>query len=149
LPASVTFKTATTSQGTLVTGGNPITGNLGTLGVGNSATIVITVAPQAVGTITNSVSVASDYTDNVTMNNTASVTTIVSPLPLLSIQRLAGDQVRISWPVALTNFGLQFKTSLNSTNAWSNNATAPVISGSENVVTETNFEAAKFYRLRK
>jgi uncharacterized repeat protein (TIGR01451 family) len=148
LPGTVTLKTATSSQGALVTGANPITGNLGTLGVGNQATVNFLVTPALPGLITNSVSVASDIADNFPANNMATLTVTVIPVAVLSI-RVATRQVQVSWPVALSNFTLESRTSLNTTDAWSNNLTLPAVSGSENVVTETNLSAAKFYRLRQ
>jgi uncharacterized repeat protein (TIGR01451 family) len=149
LPASVTFKSATASQGTLNTSGNPITGSLGSIPNGGQVSVTITVVPQATGTITDTATVASDYPDPAPANNTASTTATVLPLPLLSIQLSPPNQIKVSWPVALTNFGLEFKSSLGAANSWSNDPTTPVISGPDNVVTETNNGATRFYRLKK
>jgi len=115
---------------------------------GGSVQVVITVVPQSVGTITNLTSVGSDYTDPVPANNTVSTTTTVLPLPVLSIRLLSGSRVRLSWAVELTNFVLEFKTNLVAASLWSSVTTAPVISGSERVVTETNTAPMRFYRLR-
>jgi uncharacterized repeat protein (TIGR01451 family) len=148
LPASVTLKSASTTQGTLSTNNNPITAALGNVTNGLPIIVTLTVVPHTVGTIIDTAGIGSDNLDPGSANNTFSVTTTVLPLPLLAIQRANGNQLNISWPVALTNFGLQAKDVL-STNAWSNVITAPMISGNQNVVTETNNGGSRFYRLKK
>jgi hypothetical protein len=147
LPASVTLKSAVTSQGTLSTNANPITGALGSVTNGTAVIVTLTVVPHSTGAIIDTVSVASDNPDPALTNNTFNAVTTVLPLPLLTIRRATND-LNISWPVALTNFGLQAKDVL-STNAWSNVITAPLISGNQNVVTETNNGSSRFYRLKK
>lgn len=148
LPASVALKSAVTTHGTLSTNANPITGALGSVTNGTAVVVTLTVIPHSTGAIIDTVSVASDNPDPNLVNNTFNAVTTVLPLPLLTIRDATNDLVNISWPVALTNFGLQAKNVL-STNAWSNVVTAPVISGSQNVVTETNTGASRFYRLKK
>ena len=68
---------------------------------------------------------------------------------LLSVGLLSENVVRLSWPVQLTNFVLEYKPNLSSGTMWSSVTTTPSISGNERVVLETNAVAAKFYRLRK
>ena len=148
LPSSVNLKSATTTQGSLATNGNPIIGALGTLANGGTVTVTLTVAPQMVGTITNTASAGSDYQDPAPANNTASTTTTVLPLPLLSIRWLPPNRVEVSWPVALSNYALQFKNTLATNGGWSSATSAPVISGNERVVTETNPGPRRFYRLK-
>ncbi len=148
LPASVILKFATATQGTLITNGNPVIANLGTIASGASANVSLIVAPQATGMITNSASVTNDYTDPVSGNNAASATTTVFPLPILSIELLSADRVRLAWPLPLSNYVLQFKTELAVTSTWQNVTSPPQMTVSENFVTETNTGASKFYRLR-
>ena len=148
LPASVTLKSAATTQGILSTNSNPMTGAFGSLDNGLSVIVTVTVVPNSLGSITNTVSVASDYPDPASGNNTFNAITTVLPLPFLTIQRTNNNRLNILWPLALTNFGLQAKDVLG-TNAWSNVITAPVISGTQNVVTETNSGATRFYRLKE
>ena len=148
LPASVTLKSAATTQGTLSTNNNPITGALGIITNGTPIIITLTVVPQSLGPIVDTVNVASDNPDPSPTNNSFTVTTTVLPLPFLTIQRTNNNRLNISWPVALTNFGLQAKDALNA-NSWANVATAPIISGDQSVVTETNNSGTKFYRLKK
>jgi hypothetical protein len=149
LPASVNLKSAATTQGTLSTNSNPITGALGNITNGTPIIITLTVVPHTLGQIVDTASVASDFADPSSGNNSFSVTNTVLPLPILTIRRAGQGLLNVSWPVALTNFGLQFKTALNAAIAWSNVTTTPVISGDQNIVTETNASNSKFYRLKK
>ena len=149
LPSSVSLKSASATQGTLMTNGNPILGSFPTVATGGSVTVTLTVTPQSTGAITNKASIGSGYSDPAPANNTASITTTVLPLPLLSVGLLSENVVRLSWPVQLTNFVLEYKPNLSSGTMWSSVTTTPSISGNERVVLETNAVAAKFYRLRK
>jgi hypothetical protein len=149
LPPAVNLKSAITTRGTLSTNSNPITGALGNITNGTAVVVTLTVVPITPGTIVNTATVTSDNLDPVLANNTFSVTNTVSPLPLLSIRRAAPGRVSISWPVALTNFGLQFKTVLSPGTSWSDVTTVPVISGDQKVVTETTAGGGKFYRLKE
>jgi len=145
----VILKSAVTTRGTLSTNSNPVTGALGNITNGTAVVITLTVVPYTPGTIVNTANVTSDNPDPALANNTFSVTNTVSPLPLLTIRRAAPGRFNISWPVALTNFGLQFKTILSTGTSWSNVLTTPVISGDQRIVTETNAGSGKFYRLKK
>jgi len=149
LPASVTLKSAATTRGVLSTNSNPITGALGNLTNGAPVIVTLTVVPNALGTIIDTVSIASDNPDPASANNTFTAVSTVLPLPILTIRRAGQSQLNISWPVALTNFGLQFNTALNAGVPWANVVTPPVISGDQNVVTETNTGTNRFYRLKK
>jgi len=150
LPSSVTLKAASTTQGTLNTNANPITASLGTIPVGNSAIITLTVVPQSLGTITDTASVGGDNADPSLANNTASNATTVWPLPFLGIQNLTPNQVKVFWPAPLSNFTLLFKNNLVPLTAtWSTDLTARVLSGTYISVTETNSGATKFFRLKQ
>jgi hypothetical protein len=149
LPATVTLRAADTTQGTLATNGNPILASIGNLGIGGSATVTLTVVPQAAGTITNIASAGSDFSDPTPANNAFTNTVIVLPLPLLSIQRASSNRVNVSWPVALSNFVLEYRTNVSMGASWSSNAALPAVFTNQNVITETATNPAKFYRLRK
>jgi hypothetical protein len=149
LPASVTLKSAVTTRGILSTNSNPITGALGSITNGTPVIVTLTVVPNTLGTIIDTVSIASDNPDPGSGNDTFNAVTSVLPLPVLTIRRSGQSQLNISWPVALTNFGLQFNTVLNAGVPWANVITPPVISGDQNIVTETNSGGSRFYRLRK
>lgn len=64
--------------------------------------------------------------------------------PQLSVARTGAD-LRISWPVAATGFGLQSTSSLPS--GWAPVQAAPVQEGDQNVVTESSASGNKYYRL--
>ncbi len=149
LPSSVSLQSATTTQGTLATNSNPILGSFNTIATNGSVTVTLVVVPQTTGQITNIASVNSGYTDPVPGNNSVSTITTVLPLPILSIALQSANSVRVSWPVQLTNFVLQSKSNLLPGYFWSDVLTAPVISDSQSVVTESNIAAARFYRLKQ
>ncbi|HVV02150.1 MAG TPA: hypothetical protein VHH88_12355, partial [Verrucomicrobiae bacterium] len=128
--------------------GNPVVGSLGSIAKNGQVTVILTVKPQAEGNITNSAWVQSGYDDPNLPNNTNSLVTTVLPLPLLSIQTATGKQIKVSWPVLLTNYSLQFATNLAAPITWSTATNTPVISGAQRVVTETNSEREKFFRLK-
>ena len=68
--------------------------------------------------------------------------------PLLGIQRSANTNVVLSWATNFTGFTLESNTNLT-TNVWSFVSPAPVVSGTNNVVTNTVGGSTRFYRLRK
>lgn len=148
LSSSVSLKAFTTSQGILNTGANPLTGFLGTIDNGASATVTLTVIPSAIGGITNVASVTSDLPDPNQGNNTTNTVTTVWPLPFLSITNLMNNGLlQISWPAPLSGFTLQFATDLTTNTAWTNDAAAKVVSGTNVSVTETNIWTSRFFRL--
>ena len=75
-PASVTFGSATTTQGNC-NGTSAVNCNLGTLAVGASAIVTINVTPSAAGQITNSATVNASESDFDSTNNSASTTTLI------------------------------------------------------------------------
>jgi uncharacterized repeat protein (TIGR01451 family) len=81
LPASVTFESATSSQGSCTQAGGTVTCGLGTLGGGQTATVQIRVTPQTFGTIINSTTAHANETDPRPSNNTGWEGTAVRPYP--------------------------------------------------------------------
>jgi uncharacterized repeat protein (TIGR01451 family) len=77
LPGSVTFVSASVSQGSWSRSGSTVTFNLGSLASGMSASATIVVTPTVAGKITNIASVTASQTDPKSNNNTASVSTNV------------------------------------------------------------------------
>lgn len=77
LPTEVSFNSATASQGTTSNVGNTVTGNLGSLVAGASATmtIVTDVTPNFLGLLTNTATVTGNQTDPTPANNTDTITT--------------------------------------------------------------------------
>ena len=103
---------------------------------------------EAAGTLTNSASTRSGYADPDLSDNDSSITTTVLPFPVLTIQRASPTQVRISWPVVLTNFALEYNNSFTNT-GWTNDVTTPDISGDQKSVLVTNSGSGNFYRLKQ
>jgi len=68
--------------------------------------------------------------------------------PLLKIQRSANTNVVLSWATNSVGFTLEANTNLN-TNIWSVVSPVPVVSGTNNVVTNAASGSTRFYRLRK
>jgi uncharacterized repeat protein (TIGR01451 family) len=149
LPASVVLKNNFTSAGTLSTNGNQVIGSLGSLASPGTITITLVVAPQSAGTIFNATTVASSYTDPATANNSTNLAVVIYPVPQLAIQPYTATQVQISWPVALTNFVLQFRTNLINGSAWSDVATPPLTSGNQKFVIDPIDSVPRFYRLKR
>jgi hypothetical protein len=57
--------------------------------------------------------------------------------------------VQLAWPVALTNFNLQFNTSVSVSATWSNVSATPLISNDQRSVTEPATGDVKAYRLKQ
>jgi hypothetical protein len=70
------------------------------------------------------------------------------PSPLLNLQRSDNTNIVLSWATNSPGFTLESKTNLN-TNVWSVVTPAPVVSGTNNVVTNPVTGTARFYRLRQ
>jgi uncharacterized repeat protein (TIGR01451 family) len=89
LPASMTFVSATTSQGSLVTppvgSTGTVTANIGSLATGATATVTVTATATASGVITNTATVTGNEGDPVASNNTASSATTVKDAVLLKV----------------------------------------------------------------
>jgi len=81
LPSSVTYVSATSTQGTCSRSGSTVTCSIGTLSNGASATVTIVVTPTTAGTITNTASATCNETDTNSGNNTAIATTTVNASP--------------------------------------------------------------------
>ena len=72
--------------------------------------------------------------------------------PLLSVEQLAGNNVRVFWPLPATGFVVDQATSLVSppaTNAWSQVAFPYQTNATHISITLTSPPGNKFYRLRK
>lgn len=80
LPGSVTFASATPSQGSCLESGGTVACNLGAIANGAGATVTIEVTPNSAGTITDTASVSSATADPQSANNSDSEDTTVQPL---------------------------------------------------------------------
>ncbi|HEY9509165.1 MAG TPA: IPT/TIG domain-containing protein [Verrucomicrobiae bacterium] len=147
LPGQVTLKSASKTQGTLNTSGNPITGDLGTIPASGKVTVTLTVTPHEATTLSDTAAVASAFPDPNPTNNLTSVNTTIYVVPTLNLQ-IANGQVRLAWSVNLSGFVLQSSDNLSSSNSWENVAAEPQFDGDQKVVTETLGAGPKFYRLK-
>jgi uncharacterized repeat protein (TIGR01451 family) len=75
LPSQVTYTAASASQGSCsyASGTRTVTCNLGTIGVGSSANVQISVKPRDEGTLNNTAAITGSQWDPATGNNSASV----------------------------------------------------------------------------
>ena len=113
LPSGVKFQSATSSQGVFgLIGANSVFGNLGSIASGSTVMVQVSVLPTTTGTITNSVTVASDQLDPDTTNNSASTTTTVNPAADLVVNESAivtgevGLGSHVEFVITVTNNGL-------------------------------------------
>jgi len=102
LPAGMTFVSATTSQGSLVTppvgSTGIVTANLGSLAVGAKATVTVTVQATQAGVLSNTASVSGSESDQNTANNTVTqvtevLTAMLSKVLLDSTTLVGGSNV--------------------------------------------------------
>ena len=79
LPQNVSVVSVSSSQGSSVTASSKVLTSLGTLARGGTATVILQVRALVVSPITTTSSVGSTTTDPIPGNNTATITTAVSP----------------------------------------------------------------------
>ncbi|PKQ69743.1 Ig-like domain-containing protein [Raineya orbicola] len=118
LPAGYTFVSATPSQGTY----NNVTGvwNVGSLGIGGSATLTIVATVNASGPYTNTATISTpDQNDPNTSNNTSSVTPTPVPQTNLGVTKTASNMTP---PV-----GSNITFTITANNAGPSNATGVVV----------------------
>lgn len=150
LPAGVVVTAATASQGTVQRTDRLITVALGALNSGTAASLVVTVIPTASGPMTNRVAVAGGELDPDPSNNSSTLSSQVLANPaMLRLERLAGNNLRISWPVAATDFVLQSAERLAAGSSWETVTTPPVIVGNQKAVTIAPGAQTRFYRLAR
>jgi hypothetical protein len=68
--------------------------------------------------------------------------------PRLRLERLTPGQVRLAWPAEAAAYTVQTITNIAATN-WQDVVTTPVLTGAENVVTNSPASSPVFYRLKK
>ncbi len=79
LPANVTFRSASSSQGSVSYVGGGVSASLGSMNLNATATITVVVTPNAVGTVSSTATVASSEIDFNPANNSSTVDTQVIP----------------------------------------------------------------------
>ena len=117
LPPAVNFISALPMNNYTVVGQLVTFTNLGNLGSGAQTNVTITVQPTTAGTITDTASCYSSVVDPLKANNSASVKTIVQPLPIMTIVRVSGG-LAISWPTDAGNYVLESTTDLRPPVVW-------------------------------
>jgi uncharacterized repeat protein (TIGR01451 family) len=92
LPSGMTYQSATTTQGTLVTpppgSTGIVTANIGTMAPNATVTVTVTVKGATPGVQTNTASVTANETDSNTANNSASQSTTVKAVVVVSLQKV-------------------------------------------------------------
>jgi uncharacterized repeat protein (TIGR01451 family) len=92
LPSGMTFVSATTSQGALVTppvgSTGIVTANIGTMAPNATVTVTVTVKGATAGLQTNAAQVAGNEQDSNTANNTATQTTTVKAVVVVGLQKV-------------------------------------------------------------
>ncbi|MCS7091673.1 MAG: IPT/TIG domain-containing protein [Verrucomicrobiota bacterium] len=73
----------------------------------------------------------------------------IEDLARLSIQGLPDRRVRISWPVTLTNYALQFVPVPGGNQSWSDHPTAPIVTETERFILEPIQSTGRMYRLKR
>ncbi|HEY3129262.1 MAG TPA: hypothetical protein VGL91_07375 [Acidobacteriota bacterium] len=134
LPAGVTFRSATPTQGSCSLSGSTVTCALGTLARSGSATVTIVVIPNSPGTITNTVSVAGNEPDPNSGNNSASASTTVNALFDLLVTKSANPS-----PVTA---GTNLTYTVTVSNLSTAPAAAPGVVLTDNLPASVNFVSA-------
>lgn len=143
LPSGVTFTSATSTQGTVSHAAGVVSGNLGTLAPGATATVtlIVGVNPATRGTITNTASVTSTETDSNTTNNSGSAdTTINGSVDVRITKADSVDPVAaggsLTYTIIVTNDGPSTATSVVVSDTLPANVT--FVSGTSTVGTVAN-----------
>jgi uncharacterized repeat protein (TIGR01451 family) len=123
LPGSVKLSSSGITFGSLDTSGNPLLGNIGTLGPSATSVITLIVVPQSGGFITNLASAGGGLNDPSLANNATNLVSTV--LPRLRAFRTRTNTVVVGWPAPSTGFNLQQNGSLGTTN-WTPVTNVPV-----------------------
>ncbi len=145
--SGVTLLSAETSQGTIRTNPLPILASLGTLPPSSFAEVELGVVFGGTGTVSTLAGVSSGYLELTPADNFASNGTVVLSPAVLSIQQFT-NVVRVAWPKDLSNFVIQSRAGMASTNVWVNVTKGRTNTPTENLLLETNSVPMKIYRLR-
>jgi hypothetical protein len=145
--AGVELLSARTSQGTVRTNPLPVWADIGNLAAGAGAEVNLGLVYRGTGTVYITGGTRSDFVDLQPTNNVATYTATVLPPPVLSIKWWT-NQVRVAWPLMLSNFTLQYRTGLSSTNIWAPVTKMKTNDAAENLLIETNAGNTRLYRLQ-
>ena len=147
LPPAVNFISASPVNTYTVVGQVVTFTNLGNLASGAQTNLTITVQPTTAGTLTDTAACHSEVIDPFKANNSASVKTIVQPLPLTVSQE--GPNLVISWPANLGNYILESTTDLRPPVVWlpAMDAAPALVGGQITVVVPIGL-GNRYFRLR-
>jgi large repetitive protein len=147
LPEGTDFVTALTSQGLSTAVAGTLEWDLGAIEPGTNATVMVTVVPRQVGSITNRVMVFSAYADENNPNLISELTTHVVATPPLRIER-DRSRIVISWPALAEGYILFATDSLAEPLLWYPDGNPQVVEGTRITVTVKVTHASRFYQLR-
>jgi hypothetical protein len=150
IPVGAIVTSAAASQGTFLLDNSETVFSLGSVGVGTSAMLTLTVTPTTVGVLTNHVELASSVADLDPSNNTLEQHTQATPgLEAVLNAHFDSGQLAISWASALTGYHVEYAQDLESATGWQVLSAAPVLSGDVLKVTAPVTGLRRFYRLAR
>jgi uncharacterized repeat protein (TIGR01451 family) len=150
LPAGSFLLSATATPGSVVRSGQTLRAAIGNLLPGATAKLTINLLSPAAGVLTNVTSVSATEPDPEPADDlVVQTTTVVSNPAVLQIDDSIPGQVRVSWPVAATNFVLQSTAAIGHGATWLPVNIVPVVSGNQKIVTTPVGPGAKFFRLNR
>ena len=115
---------------------------------GETATVLFTVVPRALGEITNQVVLASAYADPAHSNLTSRLALMVVDTPTLQFER-SQNRLLLWWPLVAQDFILEVTDNLLPPASWAQERNTRVVVGDRVTVTIKMSTAARYYRLRK
>ncbi len=149
LPTEANF-IGVAGPGSYTQNGNVVTGNLGSLQMGEGVVVTFTMnARNENALLTFDTTVSAGQTDLNPGNNHSSIKTTVNsgaPVPALFAARKNGQLV-LSWQTGSSNVVLESSSLMGST--WSNTPNVPVVSNGVSTVTVPMNGGAKYFRLRR
>jgi uncharacterized repeat protein (TIGR01451 family) len=148
LPGSVSFVSATASQGTASSGNGTVTGDFGPLTAGASATLTIVVNPNGAGMFTNRAFVTTPVADPDPANNSVTTIATVIDRPALNVSSTAAEVV-FSWPTNATTFALEYTDALTPPITWAPATNVVVVADDRFTVTVDAPSGNRFYRLKR
>ena len=150
LPASVTFVSASASQGACTQSAGTVTCNLGTLSSGASATITIVVTAPAAGTLNNTARVSSAAVDANAENNSASASTGVATRPTVSMPHFgAGSGFLASFNTEVGfNYIVEYNDDLSNPAGWTFLSSVQGDGGAKPISDPGAPFTQRFYRIR-
>jgi uncharacterized repeat protein (TIGR01451 family) len=148
LPDSVDFVSATTSHGVCRTESENLICDLGVVPGGETATVLLTVVPRALGEMTNQVVLASPFADPARSNLTSRLAVMVVDTPTLQFER-SQNRLLLWWPLVAQDFILEVTDNLLPPVSWAQERNSSVVVGDRVTTTIKMSTTARYYRLRK